>query len=91
MRILFCELAGWLFVALGLYGYWICLAYIASATPRVIEAAIVAGVSTMLFRGGLVFVRIAIAARIVGRSEPSGASKRNGMDTLSTPSRSSVS
>lgn len=78
------ELAGWLFVALGLYGYWICLAFIASETPRVIEAAIVAGVATMLFRGGLALVRIATAARIAVQSARAERTN-NGVDKLSTP------
>ena len=91
MGLLLRELAGWLFVALGLYGYWICLAFIASPSPRVIEAAIVAGVATMLFRGGLLLVRVATAARIVARSEGPSAPKTNRADKSSAPSRWPVS
>lgn len=59
------EIVGWLFVALGVYGYWICLAFLAQSPPQLIQGGILAGVSTVLFRGGLALVRVSAAARIV--------------------------
>lgn len=59
------EIIGWLLVGLGLYGYWIALAFLAAVPARLIEGGIAAGVSTMIFRGGLQLIRVATAARVV--------------------------
>lgn len=59
------EIAGWLLILLGIYGYWIALAFLATQPSRLIEGATTAFMSTMLFRGGLLLVRISAAARAV--------------------------
>ena len=69
------EIVGWLFVALGVYGYWICLAFLAQTPPQLIQGGILAGVATVLFRGGLALVRVSAAARVVARPD-AGASTR---------------
>jgi hypothetical protein len=58
------EIFGWLFMLAGLLGYVVCLGAFL-LRDRVIEAGILAGVSTMLFRGGLHLVKVATAARVV--------------------------
>lgn len=62
------EIVGWLFVALGLYGFYICLAFLASQPPQLIQGGIIAGTSTVVFRGGLALVRMSAAVRIVARA-----------------------
>jgi hypothetical protein len=59
------EIVGWLFVVVGLYGYWITLAFLAAQPARLIEGSTTAVLSTVLFRGGLSLVRVATAARVV--------------------------
>ena len=58
------EIVGWLFMLTGLLGYVVCLG-VFLLNERVVEAGILAGVSTMLFRGGLHLVKVATAARVV--------------------------
>jgi hypothetical protein len=58
------EIFGWLFMIAGLLGYIVCLG-VFLLNDRVVEAGILAGVSTMLFRGGLHLVKVATAARVV--------------------------
>lgn len=64
------ELVGWGLMGLGLYGYWITLAFLAAQPARLIEGSTAAVVSTMIFRGGLSLIRVATAARIVLQSGP---------------------
>lgn len=64
------EIVGWLLLLLGIYGYWIALAFLAAQPSRLIEGATTAFMSTMLFRGGLLLVRISAAARAVLQSKP---------------------
>jgi len=61
------EIFGWLFMLAGLLGYVVCLG-VFLLNDRVIEAGIMAGVSTMVFRGGLHLVKVATAARVVIQS-----------------------
>ena len=63
------EIVGWLLLAVGMYGFWIALAFLASQPARIIEGAIVGGASTVIFRGGLALVRIASAARVLTREK----------------------
>lgn len=67
------EIAGWILILLGLYGYWIALAFLAAQPARLIEGGTMAAVSTMLFRGGLLLVRVVTAARIVERGSKHSA------------------
>jgi hypothetical protein len=63
------EIVGWLLILLGIYGYWIALAFLATQPSRLIEGATTAFMSTMLFRGGLLLVRISAAARAILQSK----------------------
>lgn len=67
------EIVGWLLIAMGIYGYWIALAFLATQPSRLIEGATTAFMSTMLFRGGLLLVRISAAARAVLHSSEKSA------------------
>ena len=58
------EIAGWLLVALGLYGYLLCFGMFL-AQDRPVSAGISAGIATVIFRGGIHLIRVATAARVV--------------------------
>lgn len=58
------EIVGWLLVLLGLFAYLVCFANFL-AEDKVIGAGILAGMGTMVFRGGLHLVKVATAARVV--------------------------
>lgn len=62
------EIAGWSLLALGLFGFWISLAFLASQPARLIEGTTAAVASTVIFRGGLLLIRLSTAARLVARS-----------------------
>ncbi|MBY0586326.1 hypothetical protein K2X85_04070 [bacterium] len=70
------EIIGWCLVALGIYGFWITLAFLAVQPARLIEGSTTAVVSTVLFRGGLSLIRVATAARIVLQSRPTSLTKK---------------
>ena len=61
------EIIGWVLVLVGLAGYLICFADFL-ARDRVIGAGILAGISTMIFRGGIHLVKVSTAARVVVHS-----------------------
>ena len=58
------EIAGWLLVAAGLYGYLLCFGLFL-AHDKVLSGGIAAGMATMIFRGGIHLVKVATAARVV--------------------------
>lgn len=57
------EIFGWLLIAAALYLFYACLLYVGDR--KVVQAMLVATVSTVLFRGGLQMIRLSTAARIV--------------------------
>jgi predicted Na+-dependent transporter len=70
------EFVGWILVLVGLYGYWITLAFLAAQPARLIEGTTTAFVSTILFKGGLSLVRVATAARILVQSRSTTIAKK---------------
>jgi hypothetical protein len=58
------EIVGWFLMAVGLFAYLICYGFFLVA-DRVVAAGILAGIATMIFRGGLHLVKVATAARVV--------------------------
>ena len=61
------EIAGWLLVAAGLYGYLLCFG-VFLMQEKAMTGTIAAGIATVIFRGGLHLVRVATAARLVQQS-----------------------
>lgn len=57
------EIFGWLLVAAALFLFYMCLLYVGDR--KVVQAMLVATVSTVLFRGGLLMIRLSTAARVV--------------------------
>lgn len=62
MRFRLWETAGWFLILLALALVWMALGYV--ETRQVVEAGIVVMAATVIFRGGLLLVRIATAARV---------------------------
>lgn len=58
------EVAGWLLVALGLYVFLICYAFLAQPAPRILEAGPLTLIGIIIFRGGIHLLKVAVAARI---------------------------
>ena len=58
------EIAGWLLVLLGLFMMYMCLTLLLSQMPLIFEAAIMAPISIIVFRGGIHLLKVAVAARI---------------------------
>ena len=56
------EIAGWLMVALGLFGFYVC--FVLVLYRQVLEAWPWTIVSVVLFRGGIHLLKVAVAARI---------------------------
>jgi hypothetical protein len=63
------EIAGWLLLALGLFLFYICLAILLAPGPRLLEAGPIAVIGIFVFRGGLHFLKVAVAARVAMRAQ----------------------
>jgi hypothetical protein len=64
MRFWFRELAGWALVLLGLFFFYLCLALLLQERSKILTAAPVALMGIFIFRGGIHFLKVAVAARI---------------------------
>jgi hypothetical protein len=62
MRFWLREIAGWLMVALGLFGFYVC--FVLVLYRQILEAWPWTIVSVVLFRGGIHLLKVAVAARI---------------------------
>ncbi len=56
------EVAGWLMVALGIFGFYVCFVLI--LYRQILEAGSATFISVVLFRGGIHLLKVAVAARI---------------------------
>src|SRR5262249_30422310 len=64
------EIAGWVIILIGLWVFW--LTYDALSRKRIFEAAPMAFVGFVIFRGGLHLLKVAVAAQ-AARSMPEAA------------------
>ncbi len=62
IRFLTREVAGWLLVLLGLFGFYVCFVFLTAG--RLFESGCMTFISVMVFRGGIHLVKVAVAARI---------------------------
>lgn len=72
LRLRLWEIAGWFLILLALALVWMALGYVESR--QVVEGSVVVFAATVIFRGGILLIRIATAARIClseGRREDS--------------------
>jgi hypothetical protein len=68
------EVAGWLFIALGLLTFGVCWFVLLRNYPaRVFEAGPTVLIGIFLFRGGIHMLKVAVAARICQQPEPNAA------------------
>lgn len=56
------EIAGWLSLLLGVFGFYVC--YVLLMSRAIIEAGPMTVISIFLFRGGIQLLKMATAARI---------------------------
>lgn len=66
------EIAGWLFIALGLAAFWICY-FVLIRNGKPVEAGPTVVIGVFLFRGGIHMLKVAVAARICQRPDPTPA------------------
>ena len=56
------EVAGWLLVLLGLFGFYVC--FVMLMERQIVQSSFMTFISVMVFRGGIHLVKVAVAARI---------------------------
>ena len=59
------EIMGWLFVFLGLFIFYLCIALLLSPGPEFIfEGPLLMTIGIFVFRGGIHLLKVAVAARL---------------------------
>jgi hypothetical protein len=76
MRFWIRELAGWLLVALGLFVFYLCLAML--YRNWVFEAGPLTLIGIIIFRGGIHFLKVAVAARVCLHAQAEMKEQREG-------------
>ena len=56
------EIAGWVMVTLGIFGFYVC--FVSILYRQILEAGAFTFVSVVLFRGGIHLLKVAVAARV---------------------------
>ena len=56
------EIVGWLLVALGLFGFYVC--FVMLTERQIVQSSFMTFISVIIFRGGIHLVKVAVAARI---------------------------
>ncbi len=81
------EVAGWVFVALGLFAFY--EAYVMLSNRQPIEAGGVSFVGVILFRGGIHLLKVAVAARVCLHAQEEARAQRPGAPAPRTTARHS--
>jgi hypothetical protein len=68
------EIAGWLLVALGVFGFYVCLHLLLSR--YILEAGSATVISVVMFRGGIHLLKVAVAARVCMQAAEKVAEQR---------------
>lgn len=61
------EIAGWLSLLLGLFGFYVCFVLLMSR--QILEAGPMTFIAIFLFRGGIQLLKVATAARICQQAQ----------------------
>lgn len=61
------EIAGWILIALGLYGFYLAM-YVYLPGGKYIESIPAVIIGLMVFRGGIHLLKVAVAARVCRRA-----------------------
>ena len=78
MRFWIRELAGWLLLGLGLSVFYVCLVLLLATPPRIIEAGPLTLIGIIIFRGGIHFLKVAVAARVCLHAQAEMKQQREG-------------
>jgi hypothetical protein len=78
MRFWIRELAGWLLLALGLLIFYVCMVLLLAQPPRIIEAGPLTFIGFIIFRGGIHFLKVAVAARVCLHAQAEMKEQREG-------------
>lgn len=68
------EVAGWLLVALGLFGFYVCFVLI--LYRQILEAGSATVIAVVMFRGGIHLLKVAVAARVCMQAAEKAAEQR---------------
>ena len=77
------EIAGWLLVALGLFGFYVCFVLI--LYRQILEAGSATVISVVMFRGGIHLLKVAVAARVCMQAAEKVAEQRPPVVPARTP------
>lgn len=77
------EIAGWLLVALGLFGFYVCFVLILNR--QILEAGSGTVISVVMFRGGIHLLKVAVAARVCMQAADKVAEQRPPTTPARTP------
>ena len=59
------EIAGWVLVGLGLYGFYLCTVLLfKQPAPGIIEAGPMLVIAVFIYRGGIHLLKVAVAAQV---------------------------
>jgi hypothetical protein len=78
------EIAGWIMVCLGIFGFYVC--FVSILYRQILEAGAFTFVSVVLFRGGIHLLKVAVAARICMQAAEAAA-KETGASRVPGASR----
>jgi len=76
MRFWIRELAGWILIALGLFVFYACFALLLD--HRIVEAGPLTLIGIVIFRGGVHFLKVAVAARVCLHAQAEMKEQREG-------------
>jgi hypothetical protein len=89
MRFWIREIAGWLLLALGLLVFYVCLVLLLdNRGPRIVEVGPLTLIGIIIFRGGIHFLKVAVAARVCLHAQAEMKEQREGQRRR--PSRSAL-
>ncbi len=77
------EIVGWLLLILGLAVFALCLLVLFSPAPRLLEAGPMVLIGIFVFRGGLHFLKVSVAARVALRAQQLAQSQQSSAATMS--------
>jgi hypothetical protein len=76
MRFWIRELTGWLLLVLGLLVLYLCVVFL--STNRIVEAGPLTLIGIIIFRGGIHFLKVAVAARVCLHAQAEMKEQREG-------------
>jgi hypothetical protein len=81
------EVAGWLFIALGLFVFYKCYDLLTDPTHRIFEGASLTLVGVVIFRGGIHLLKVGTAAEVCLKAQANLDSPATAAPRLSSSPR----